>query len=292
MTVPRTTKRMFFKRSPGRISPVSAELAAQRMEGKVALVTGAASGIGAATTRRLAAEGASVVLADINLEGAQSLAGELGDAALAVECDVEDPAAISAAVSAAVAAFGRLDVLHNNAALITPEVLAADTNAVDIPLEMWDRIMAVNLRGYLAGCKYAIPVMAERGGGSIICTTSGAGFGGDVLRIAYGCSKGAIMTLVRYVATQHGEQGIRCNAVAPGLVKTPALLEYAPQYLDLLRPHMLTDHVVAEDVAALVAFLASDEARHLTGQVIPIDAGFSAHLASAADLKAALAAVA
>jgi NAD(P)-dependent dehydrogenase (short-subunit alcohol dehydrogenase family) len=203
-----------------------------------------------------------------------------------VHCDAEDPATIEAAVDATLSAFGRLDVLHNNAALLTAEILGADTTAVDIDLDVWDRVMAVNVRGYLAGCKYAIPAMTEVGGGSIICTASAAGLEGDQMRIAYGCSKGAIMTLVKYVATQYGDQGIRCNAVAPGLVKTEALMTLAPQFLDLFRRHLLTDHIESDDVAALVAWLASDEARRVTGQVITLDAGYTAHGAVNADMLA------
>lgn len=251
--------------------------------GRVALVTGAASGIGAATTQRLIADGASVMLADINFEGAEQLAAELGERAAAVACDAGQPESIRAAVDATVEAFGRLDVLHNNAALTDPDTIVADSNAVDIDLDLWDRVMAVNLRGYLVGCKFAIPHMAATGGGSIVCTTSAAGLSGDVARIAYACSKGAINTLVKYVATQHAHQGIRCNAVAPGLVLTPALSAAAPEFIDMLRGHMLTDHSEAEDVAALVVFLASDEARRITGQVVNCDSGYLAHQPSTAD---------
>jgi NAD(P)-dependent dehydrogenase (short-subunit alcohol dehydrogenase family) len=259
------------------------------LEGKVALVTGAASGIGAATARRFAEAGAQVVIADLNLDGARAVAEDHGDAALAVAIDAGDPETIEQAVQAAVGAFGGLDILHNNAAITAPDVMAGDTNAVDIDLDLWDRVMAVNARGYLAGCKYAIPVMAARGGGSIICTASGAAHAGDVVRIAYGCSKGAIVTMVRYVATQHAHQGIRCNAIAPGLVKTPALLQVAPELVDLLRRHILTDHLEAGDIAEMALYLASDASRCVTGQTFNVDGGYYAHQPSYADFAAMMA---
>jgi NAD(P)-dependent dehydrogenase (short-subunit alcohol dehydrogenase family) len=203
--------------------------------------------------------------------------------------DAGDPATVEHAVQAAVDAFGGLDILHNNAAITAPDVMAADTNAVDIDFEVWDRVMAVNLRGYLAGCKYAIPVMAGRGGGSIVCTASGAAQAGDVVRIAYGCSKGAIITLVKYVATQHAHQGIRCNAIAPGLVKTPALMQVAPELLDILRRHILTDHLEADDIAEMALYLASDASRRVTGQTFNVDGGYYVHQPSYADFAAMMA---
>jgi NAD(P)-dependent dehydrogenase (short-subunit alcohol dehydrogenase family) len=257
----------------------------QRLAGKVAVVTGAASGIGAATARRLWREGAEVGLADINEQGARSLAAELGQRALAIWFDAERPDTIKSAVEQAVSAFGRLDVLHNNAALILPEIVAEDTDAVRIDLDLWDRVMAVNVRGYLAGCKYAIPPMIDSGGGSIICTSSGLALAGDLGRIAYGTSKGAVNTLVKYVATQHGPQGIRCNAVAPGVVATPGVINTAPQFLKMVGRHLLTDPVTPEDIASIVAWLASDEARHVTGQVIGCDAGYRAHQPAYADFR-------
>lgn len=259
------------------------------LDGKIALVTGAASGIGAATARTFAAEGAKVVMADLNFDGVRGIADELGEAALPVAFDAGDPATIEAAVAAAVDAFGGLDILHNNVAITAPDVMAADTNAVDIDFDLWDRVMAVNVRGYLAGCKYAIPVMAQRGGGSIICTASGAGQAGDVVRIAYGCSKGAIMAMVKYVATQHAHQGIRCNAIAPGLVKTEGMMAVAPELLELLRRHILTDHLEAGDIAAMALYLASDASRCVTGQTFNVDGGYYAHQPSYADFAAMMA---
>jgi NAD(P)-dependent dehydrogenase (short-subunit alcohol dehydrogenase family) len=130
----------------------------------VAVVTGGASGIGAATSRRLVAEGARVGIGDINAEGAELLAKELGDGAIGIGFDAADVASVEQLVTATVEHFGRLDILHNNAAIMAPDVIARDTNPVDIDFEIWDRTFEVNVRGYLAGCKYAIPHMLDQGG--------------------------------------------------------------------------------------------------------------------------------
>jgi NAD(P)-dependent dehydrogenase (short-subunit alcohol dehydrogenase family) len=246
-----------------------------RLSGKVAIVTGAGTGIGAATCRKLVEEGARVVVADIAIDSAEAIASELGDDASAAWFDAEQPQTIEALVNGTVERHGRLDVLHNNAALTTPEIQGADTTAVDIDVEVWDRVMAVNLRGYLLGCKFAVPHMASVGGGSIINTASDSGLVGDVVRIAYGTSKGAILTLTRYVATQFGRQGVRCNAIAPGLILTPALVTNAPELIEMLSRHVvLSRHGRAEDIANLACFLASDESSFITGQVISCDGGF------------------
>ena len=146
----------------------------QRLGGKVAIITGGASGIGAATARRLAAEGACVAIGDLNGAGAEQLAAEIGDRAVGVQFDAGDVASVELLVERTVAQFGRLDILHNNAAIMAPEVIGNDTNPVDIDFSVWDKTMEVNLRGYLAGCKYAIPHMISSGGGSIILTASGS----------------------------------------------------------------------------------------------------------------------
>lgn len=256
-----------------------------RFAGKVAIVTGGASGIGAAVCERIAAEGGRVAIADLNGERAAALAKEIGSAAFAVQCDAGDEASIRDMVEATVEHFGELHVLHNNAADLSAAVQLGDTNAVDIDMAVWDRVMNVNLRGYLVGCKYAIPHIAKSGGGAIVNTASGAGLQGDIGRIAYGTSKGAIMTLTRYLATQHAHQNIRCNAIAPGLVLTPALQAADPGLLSVLRRHTLSDFGKPEEIASMVAYLASDEARYVTGQIFPIDGGFSMHSPIVADLQ-------
>ncbi|UZG46059.1 SDR family NAD(P)-dependent oxidoreductase [Caldimonas thermodepolymerans] len=256
-----------------------------RFDGQVAIVTGGASGIGAATCRRLVAEGARVVIADINADAAHALADELGENASAAAFDAADVASIQRVIEGTVDRFGRLDVLHNNAAISTPAVHAADKNAIDIEFELWDRVMAVNLRGYLAGCKYALPVMIRQGRGAIVNTASTGGFAGDITRLAYSVSKAAIIGLTRQIATHHGAQGVRCNAVAPGLVLTPGVRGAAATIIDVVQRHLLVPAPgEPEDIAALVCFLASTEARYINGQTYIIDGGMLAHNPMMADL--------
>jgi NAD(P)-dependent dehydrogenase (short-subunit alcohol dehydrogenase family) len=256
-----------------------------RLSGKVAIVTGGGGGIGSAVARRFVAEGAKVAVADLFVETAQAVAAPLGDAALAVQFDAADPASVEAMVETTVSHFGRLDILHNNAAMTDPVKSPLDTDAVTIPIEIWDEIIDINLRGYLLGCKYAIPQMLKGGGGSIINTASNSGTAGDLARIAYGASKGAIITMTKYIATQHGRQNIRCNSVAPGVVLTEALAATVPGLADIIKRHILTPEFgVPDDIAALVAFLASDESRYITGENISISGGGLSHQPHYADL--------
>jgi NAD(P)-dependent dehydrogenase (short-subunit alcohol dehydrogenase family) len=234
--------------------------------------------------RRIVAEGGQVAVADLFAAGAEKVARQIGSAALAVQFDAADPSSVQNLVETTVERFGRLDVLHNNAADVSPATQLGDTNAVDIDIALWDRVMTVNLRGYLLGCKYAIPHMIRSGGGAIVNTSSMAGAQGDLARIAYGTSKGAIYTLTRYVATQHAHQNIRCNAVAPGLVITPALDNAPADLIGILQRHTPLPFGKPDDIAALVCFLASAEAQYITGHIYPIDGGLSMHNPMNADL--------
>jgi len=256
----------------------------QRLTGKVAIVTGGGGGIGSAVARRFASEGARVAVADIFLDAAQRAAEPLGENGLAIQFDAADAKSVEALVEATVKAFGRLDILHNNAAL-TDARHVQDTTAVDIPLSIWNDILAVNVTGYLLGCKYAIPHMLKAGGGSIINTASNSGSAGDLARIAYGSSKGAIITMTKYIATQYGRQNIRCNSVAPGVVLTEALDRTAPGLKEIIKRHILTPEFgTPDDIAALVAFLASDESRYINGENISISGGGLSHQPHYADL--------
>lgn len=258
-----------------------------RFAGQVAIVTGGASGIGAATCVRLHAEGATVVVADLHGDRAEALVRGLGERAVARQFNALDVGSIEALVADTVERFGRLDVLHNNAAIVSPEIHALDTDAVDIDISTWDLVMAVNLRGYLAGCKYVLPHMLAQGRGAIVNTASAGALSGDVSRIAYNVSKAAVLGLTRQIATQHGAQGIRCNAVAPGLVLTPSSRAVAPDVIEVMGRHLLTSRIgEPEDVAALVCFLASDEARYINGQTCLIEGGMLAHNPAMADLRA------
>jgi NAD(P)-dependent dehydrogenase (short-subunit alcohol dehydrogenase family) len=254
-----------------------------RLRGKVAIVTGGGGGIGGATARALAREGASVLVVDVNEASAESVARgiqEAGGEAMSFPADLSEEGEVTAAVSEAKKRFGRLDVLHNNAALTDSEFLSADTAVTDLSLEVWDRTMAVNLRSQMLMCKHAVPIMVEGGGGSIINMSSGASLKGDRTRTAYGVSKAGVNALTMYVATSHGKKGIRVNTILPGLVITDAVRAHLKEdMLASLSKATLTPSVgQPEDIADVVVFLASDESRYITGQMIAVDGGMSAHV--------------
>jgi NAD(P)-dependent dehydrogenase (short-subunit alcohol dehydrogenase family) len=265
------------------------------LQDKVAVVTGAASGIGAATARILAREGAAVVVADINGPGAEAVAKQItanGHRAVPAEVDVASEGQVAEMIATAVREFGGLDILHSNAALQAPEVMAGDMAITEIDADLWDRVMRVNLRGYVLGAKHAIPAMLARGGGVIIHTASGTGLQGELARPAYGTSKAAIIGFTRNVAAQYGKQGIRCVALALGLVATEGLrANMPPAAQEMMLEHHLTSRLAEpEDIGEVVSFLASRRAAYITGCTIPVDGGFSAHTASYADERRFMAA--
>ncbi len=258
-----------------------------RLDGKIAIVTGAASGIGKATAQRVAAEGARIVVADLNADGAKQVAETIsaaGGEATAVQADLADNDSVRAMVESAVTAYGGLDILHNNAAATH---LAATR---DLPVSaadpaVWDEMMRVNLRGALVAIQAAVPHMIARGGGSVINTASGSGLTGDLRNPAYGASKAALISLTRYAATEFGKQGIRCNAISPGYIVIGGKPGRDALNATMLR-HALTPRLGRpEDVAALVVFLASDESAFITGQNICVDGGSLAHQPFVADFR-------
>jgi NAD(P)-dependent dehydrogenase (short-subunit alcohol dehydrogenase family) len=263
-----------------------------RVAGKVAIITGGGSGIGAATAVLLAREGAAVAVVDVLPERAERVAHEvegLGGDALALTVDVSDEAQVKAMVDTVVEAYGRLDVLHNNAALVDPTVFDHDRGLLEMDVEVWDRTMAVNLRGPMLGCKHAVPAMIASGGGSIVNMSSVSSLVGHVERTAYGASKAGVNTLSRYVATQFGRQRVRANTVLPGLVLTPAAdVNLADDHRAVLADNVLTPHFgQPDDIAHLVLYLASDEATYVTGQQFVVDGGLSAHNPTYAQFQAA-----
>ena len=254
-----------------------------RVDGKVAIVTGGASGIGRATAALLACEGARVVVADRDEAGARKVAAEIaaqGGQALAHWVDIAEESAVEALVAAAVERFGAVHVLHNNAALTDASQHAADQDLIEMRVEDWDRSMAVNLRGAMLCCKHALPLMLSAGGGSIVNTASNQALSGDLTQFAYAAAKAGLIQLARSVATAYGRRGIRCNVVSPGLIRTPASeAACTPEMMDAIVGHNLVPRAgEPEDMANAVLFLASDESAFITGQVLCVDGGQLAHL--------------
>ncbi len=261
----------------------------RRLEGKVAVITGTSGGIGAATARRLSSEGAQVVLADINLDGAEATAQTVRDAggeAMVHYLDLADEASIKALIDAAVAQYGQIDVLFNNAADTRMETMVRDAAVEFMDADIWDGVFRINARGTMLMIKHTLPHMIAAGGGSIINTSSGASLRGDLFRVAYASSKAAINVLTEYVATQYGKQGIRCNVVSPGLVVTETTEENQGHNLDLYLSHHLTPRLGRpDDLAAMVALLASDDGKFITAQIIPVDGGISTHFPHVAETR-------
>jgi NAD(P)-dependent dehydrogenase (short-subunit alcohol dehydrogenase family) len=247
------------------------------LDGRVAVVVGGATGIGAATATRLGEEGCRVVIGDVAADAAAQTAARIvtaGGTATHVVFDLADPSSVAELIRSAAISFDGVDLLFNVGADMS--TIRADTDVVDIEFDVWDRVMAVNLRGYLAAMKYAIPEMLRRGGGAIVNMSSAAAFQGEPARPAYATAKAGIGALTRHVASRWGKDGIRCNAVAPGFTATEAIRS-APQWSELeagalkrIRGPRVGD---PGDIAALVAFLLSEEGAWINGQVVNIDGG-------------------
>jgi NAD(P)-dependent dehydrogenase (short-subunit alcohol dehydrogenase family) len=247
------------------------------LKNKIAVITGGASGIGRAAARLFAAEGAQVAILDINKESGEKTAAEIqskGGSAFFIRCDVTKSDDCKAAVERVVAEFGGLDILFNNAGIIRR------TNVLDTTEEDWDRVLDVNLKSVFLMCKFAIPYMIERGGGSIINTSSGWGLKGGENAVSYCASKGAVTNLTRALAIDHGPQKIRVNSICPGDVDTPMLhgeakqlgQEWAEFEKDAIqRP--LRRYAQPEEIAQAVLYLASDAAGYVTGSSLVIDGG-------------------
>jgi 2-keto-3-deoxy-L-fuconate dehydrogenase len=241
--------------------------------GRVALVTGAGSGIGAAVARRLVGAGATVVAADVRRDAVEELADELGSAVAPMELDVSDEDGVICAVEVA-EERGGIDILANVAGI------GSTTNAPETPLEVWERVMAVNARGTFLCCKHAIPPMAARRSGAIVNVASVAGLVGLRNRAAYCASKGAVVALTRALAVDHVGVGVRVNAVCPGTVDSPwvrRLTEEAGESIEDLRARQPIGRLgTPMEVADAVLYLASDAASFVTGTALVIDGGLTA----------------
>jgi NAD(P)-dependent dehydrogenase (short-subunit alcohol dehydrogenase family) len=249
-----------------------------RLNGKVALITGAASGIGRATALLFAEEGARLVAVDIDAAGLRRLGESLpaGAEAAFVTADVSADADARRMISAAVARFGRLDILVANAGIIPLE------DVLEATAESWDRVMSVDGRGMFLSCKYAIEAMLPTGGGSIVCLSSISGEAGQKRQATYGPAKFVASGLAKHLAIEWADRGIRVNAVAPGTIRTERVQRLpdepgGPEYLAAIEAlHPMGRIGEPREVAQAILFLVSDEASFITGAVVPVDGGYLA----------------
>ncbi|HEY2601636.1 MAG TPA: SDR family oxidoreductase [Thermoleophilaceae bacterium] len=248
-----------------------------RVEGRACAVTGAGSGIGRAIAVRLAEEGGLVLCADIDGDAAEETASAIGGSAAAVATDVSDPRQVDAMIDRCVELHGRLDVLVNNAGVNIPGVLH------EVPDDVIDRTLAVNVKGPIYGCRAAIPQMLAAGGGAIVNISSVNGIVSEPFLSVYSASKGAVVMLTKGVALDYAKRGIRCNAICPGWVDTPINYAHAEMLGGLQHVYDTIDSFQPigrpgrpEEIANVALFLASDEASFMTGAIVSADGGMTA----------------
>ena len=247
-----------------------------KLKGKIALITGGASGIGSAASRIFTQEGADVIMLDVNYEAGTAMEKEIG--AKFIKCDISDPAEVAAAMEQVDKLYGRLDVLYNNASVFLG---GRDGIITEVAEDVWNRVISINLNGMYHCCKYGIPLLLKAGGGAIINTASSAGVSGIPACAAYTATKGATVTLTRSLAVDYGRYNIRTNCIAPAAIETEMVKES-----NLNDPNFDNDFFLKqitplrrwgkpEDVANLAVFLASDEGSYLNGTIIPCDGGIT-----------------
>jgi len=250
-----------------------------RLDGKVALITGGASGMGKVASALFAAEGARVVLADVADEAGREVAAEItaaGGTAAYVHADVSKASDAEAMVRFALERFGALSILYNNAGVM----LSDDGSVTDTDESVWDRTLAINVKGVAFGCRYGVPAMIRSGGGSIINVASFvAWMGAATSQTAYTASKGAVLSMTREIAVEFARRGVRCNALCPGPIDTPLLAELLS---DPARRQRRFVHIPmgrlgrAEELAKAALFLASDDSSYMTGASLIVDGGITA----------------
>ena len=250
-----------------------------RFTGQVAIVTAGGAGIGAATARRFAGEGAAVVVADLSSTRAEAVASSIttsGGRAAAIKMDASDPEAVQRTLRLALETFGRLDVMVNNAGLA--EAAPLD----EISLESWNRVIAVTLTSVFLGMKYCLPIMRAQGRGVIVNTASVSGTAGDYGLSSYNAAKAGVINLTRSAAIENARDNIRVNCVCPGAIDTRGIQLLGRERADELRRQHAAVHPIgrvgeADEIASTVLFLASDEASFITGAAIVVDGGLTAH---------------
>lgn len=259
----------------------------KRFKDKIALVTGGAEGIGQATVRRLAAEGAEVIIADYNTEAAAQLSSQLnaqGYNTRTIHYDAADMESGTEIVRKTVEWYGTIDVLVNN---VGGSDLRRDKDIAGLDIDYFEDVFRLNLKSMLATIRAALPSMVKQKSGNIVNVSSMGGLMGDFRGSLYGMSKAGVINLTRYVASQYGKEGIRCNGVAPWLVLTPASQRTLPPELQqiYLKYNTVPYLGEAENIASTIAFLASDDARYISGQTLIVDGGMSCHNPTTEDIN-------
>ena len=247
-----------------------------RLDGKVAVITGAASGIGREAALLFSSEGASVCVADMSVEAGEKTASECRDAFF-VKADVSDPKSVQAMYAETEKRYSRVDILYNNAGIMPPD----DDSILITEPQAWDRVQAVNAKGVYLCCKYGIPYLLKAGGGSVINVASFVALmGAATSQIAYTASKGAVLSMSRELAVQFARQGVRVNALCPGPVETPLLMRIFnadPGAYERRRAHLPMGRLAkAREIANAALFLASDESSYVNGATFLVDGGITA----------------